>query len=60
MKHRFGKRVRQELKEDGHDIKDDQTLQEYAISWLLKHEGVTCVLLGARRVEYVKPILKLL
>lgn len=60
MRHFFGRRTREELKQAGHAIRDDETLQEYAISWLLKHQGVICVLLGARRVEYVTPILKLL
>jgi len=54
MRHQFGKQAREELKLQGHDIPDNQQLQDYAISWLLKQEGVTCVLLGARRIEYAQ------
>ena len=52
--------ARQQLADLGYPVPEDKSLQGYAISFLLEHPAVTCVLLGARHPEYVKDAINLI
>lgn len=39
-------------------LPEGKSLQEFAMEWLLAKEGVTCVLLGCRKMQYVRDALK--
>eukprot|EP00922_Rhytidocystis_sp_ex-Travisia-forbesii_P052510 GHVS01077882.1.p1 GENE.GHVS01077882.1~~GHVS01077882.1.p1 ORF type:complete len:504 (+),score=73.89 GHVS01077882.1:32-1543(+) len=60
VKYQSGLKSRKEMiSRFGYSIPDSQTLQHFALNYLINAPGVSCVLVGARKPQYVADVLQI-